>query len=63
MTENLLRRRDPSDEVVSELKVAQKYSLKNISSDALPFNLTAELGAVQHEIGRASCRDRVSAVV
>lgn len=48
MTENLLRRRDPSDEVVSELKVAQKYSLKNISSDALPFNLTAELGAVQH---------------
>lgn len=43
-----LRSRSPDEEVVAELKEAQKSSSKNILPDDLPFNLTTELGAVQH---------------
>ena len=48
MIRNLLGRRSPGEEVVAELKAAQKYSPKNISPNDLPFNLMAELGSVQH---------------
>ena len=48
MTRNLLERRSPSEEMVAELKAAQKYSPKNVSPDDLPFNLMAEIGAVQY---------------
>ena len=46
MTRNLLGRRSPSEEMVDEFKVAQKYSSKKISPDDLPFDLTGEFGAV-----------------
>lgn len=44
----MLRRRDAEGKLVAELKEAQKSSKENIPPDELPFDLTAELGEVQH---------------